>query len=781
MAEKKKRGPSGMFLRWSLSYLIISVIALLLILFSGFRYTAVLRENLEYTNGIQLDMTCVWLDQKLGLLRNITAKESLDSSITKIRNATDYDTTPKFSYYLLTKEVATDLISFGIEDPYFLYFPATDAMVSNAYYGQSQRYYELRLEPFGISYEEWMGILAQDYATTQVFKPEQSDDTNYLILVRPLNINSTKGNKVNAVMLVDLDELIQASDWLNKDTLCIVDRNHNKIISNAELPDPVIQAILDRIAAVGSRKIITAEHMVVDGHYIAIISSDYENWDLAVIMQERTFASRILDVQKLILVVVLVYLVLTALVISNTAVKRYGKLRRVVNVLAKENHTPPELMTDAYAYIDSNVQKLVQANVENADLIARQQDAIARELFHSIMTSTNASADVDLEHLEKAGFPVRPDQTYYLLAYRLDERNWANEPNPEKTREMEWFILKNVTEETLSDKELHDLCFREGETQIYIVWSDAQGTQTLGNIEWAWRYCQTFLAQHFDFAYTVAISEEHSGVDGVNKAYREIRQVYHYQRKQKDPATVHYSQLNLLPGETMVQYPGEADNRLTLAVRSGDEASACAEIHKVMERNAQNYLSPAAMQFLASKMMASIVRGAEEMAGDAAIVESQNQVMEAAGREEQEQIERSLCNLAKVVCEKLGKRNRQVQEDEKGQLYIKIKDYIDENYPDPGLNVNSVSEYFGKQPSFVSRYFKEMSGTNLTQYIHKIRLQHVKEKLLRGDRLEDIALSCGFGSQRSFLRIFKQYEGVTPSQYKELHSSKDEAMINETI
>ena len=781
MAEKKKWGPSGMFLRWSLSYLIISVIALLLILFSGFRYTAVLRENLEYTNGIQLDMTCVWLDQKLGLLRNITAKESLDSSITKIRNATDYDTTPKFSYYLLTKEVATDLISFGIEDPYFLYFPATDAMVSNAYYGQSQRYYELRLEPFGISYEEWMGILAQDYATTQVFKPEQSDDTNYLILVRPLNINSTKGNKVNAVMLVDLDELIQVSDWLNKDTLCIVDRNHNKIISNAELPDPVIQAVLDRIAAVGSRKIITAEHMVVDGHYIAIISSDYENWDLAVIMQERTFASRILDVQKLILVVMLVYLVLTALVISNTAVKRYGKLRRVVNVLAKENHTPPELMTDAYAYIDSNVQKLVQANVENADLIARQQDAIARELFHSIMTSTNASADVDLEHLEKAGFPVRPDQTYYLLAYRLDERNWANEPNPEKTREMEWFILKNVTEETLSDKELHDLCFREGETQIYIVWSDAQGTQTLGNIEWAWRYCQTFLAQHFDFAYTVAISEEHSGVDGVNKAYREIRQVYHYQRKQKDPATVHYSQLNLLPGETMVQYPGEADNRLTLAVRSGDEASACAEIHKVMERNAQNYLSPAAMQFLASKMMASIVRGAEEMAGDAAIVESQNQVMEAAGREEQEQIERSLCNLAKVVCEKLGKRNRQVQEDEKGQLYIKIKDYIDENYPDPGLNVNSVSEYFGKQPSFVSRYFKEMSGTNLTQYIHKIRLQYVKEKLLRGDRLEDIALSCGFGSQRSFLRIFKQYEGVTPSQYKELHSSKDEAMSNETI
>lgn len=51
MAEKKKWAPTKMFLQWCLSYLLISVIALTLLLASGYRYLDVLRDNLEYTNG----------------------------------------------------------------------------------------------------------------------------------------------------------------------------------------------------------------------------------------------------------------------------------------------------------------------------------------------------------------------------------------------------------------------------------------------------------------------------------------------------------------------------------------------------------------------------------------------------------------------------------------------------------------------------------------------------------------------------------------------------------
>lgn len=171
MAEKKKWAPTKMFLQWCLSYLLISVIALTLLLASGYRYLDVLRDNLEYTNGIQLDMTRVWLDQKVKLLRNITAKESSTAAIEAVRQADDYDDIPRYDYYMLTRKISTDVINYGIGDAYFLYFPSTDAIVSNTKYGQSRRFYDLVLEAYDISYEDWMEILKQNLVTTRVFQP----------------------------------------------------------------------------------------------------------------------------------------------------------------------------------------------------------------------------------------------------------------------------------------------------------------------------------------------------------------------------------------------------------------------------------------------------------------------------------------------------------------------------------------------------------------------------------------------------------------------------------
>lgn len=771
-----------MFLQWSFSYLIITVIALLLMLFSGYRYMDVLRENLEYTNGIQLDMTRVWLDQKLELLRNITAKESFSDSIAELQKATDYDQPPRYDYYQLTKEVTSDVLDYGISDTYFLYFPAIDAMVSNAYYGQSQWFYDISLSAYGISYDDWMNILQQDYGSTQVFEPtlQNKAEKNYLILVRPININGIRKEKrTYAVLMIDMDELIRASDWLSQDTLCIVDRNMERLISNQPVPDSVAEGLMNRFGREEGSKITVAEHVVENGMYISLISSGYENWDIAVVIQEERFASEILGVQRLILCMVVIYLVLIGIVLSNSTKKHYGRLKNIVNALSKENPDDPDALQDAYAFIDSNVQKLVRANVENSDVIERQRNDISREMFLAMVSSANAGNEVNPEALIRNGFPMGEGQTYYLMGYRLQDHAPDEQADAHKVWEMEWFILRNVTEECLQVKGLKDLCFRKGDTQVYIIWSDRPDATVQESILWAYRFCRSFLAQHFDFGYAAAISREHTGIPGMYKAYRELRQVYQYQDRQGDPETVAYDQVVLPPKETVVHYPADAENKLTLAVRSTDDAAACAQIRELMKINREHYLTPAAMQFLTGKIMAGVVGEAEEMSGDPEIVEAQNQVMEACQREESDQPEQALCALAAIVCEKLRSRNRKVLEDERSRFYFEIRHYIDTGYPDPGLNVNSVAEHFDRPAPMISRYFKEMSGMNLTQYIHRVRLTHVKQKLMQGEKLESIAISCGFGSQRSFLRIFKQYEGVTPSQYKELHGK--EGTANEDV
>lgn len=770
-----------MFLQWSFSYMIITLIALLLMLLSGYRYMDVLRSNLEHTNGIQLDMTRVWLDQKLELLRNITAKESFSSAISAMRKTTDYDETPRYNYYQLTKEVTSDVLDYGIGNVYFLYFPAIDAMVSNAYYGQSQWFYDITLKPYGISYDTWMEILGQEYGSTQVFVPDiqGEGDKRYLILVRPISRSARADNTVNAVLMIDMDDLMQASDWLSQDTLCIVDRNMDKFISTQPVEEDVAQQIMNRLDSGVTQKITRAEHMVEDGLYISMISSGYENWDIAVIIQEERFASKIMDVQKLIACMILVYLVLIALVVANSAKNHYGRLKNIVDALSGSDPDADGSMQDAYAYIDTSVQRLVRANVENSDVIERQRNAIARELFLTLVASSNTPVEITEESLRRSGFPAGENEAYYLMGYRLEKDNPEEENDPNQISEMEWFILQNVTEESLQARGLMELCFRKGDTQVYVIWSQRQDPQTLEYIQEACRFCREFLAQHFDFRYTAAISGSHTGAAGMYRAWRELRRVYQYQRSRGDADVLLYDSLALAPEELVVQYPADAENRLALAVRSGDAEAACGQIREVLRQNREHYLSPAAVQFLAGKIMAGILREGEGMTGEPEIVEGQNRVMEACQHEDPALIEQALCTLAETVCGRLLDRNRRVQADEKSQLYFEIRRYIDANYPDPGLNVNSVAEHFGRQASMISRYFKEMSGTNLTRYIHQVRLTYVKQKLMQGEKLEDIATACGFGSQRSFLRIFKQYEGVTPSQYKELHSK--EGTSNENL
>lgn len=55
--EKKRRLMYTMLTRWGLSYVVIATLAIFVITFCSFQYTKALRNELEYTNSVQLEMT----------------------------------------------------------------------------------------------------------------------------------------------------------------------------------------------------------------------------------------------------------------------------------------------------------------------------------------------------------------------------------------------------------------------------------------------------------------------------------------------------------------------------------------------------------------------------------------------------------------------------------------------------------------------------------------------------------------------------------------------------
>ena len=86
---------------------------------------------------------------------------------------------------------------------------------------------------------------------------------------------------------------------------------------------------------------------------------------------------------------------------------------------------------------------------------------------------------------------------------------------------------------------------------------------------------------------------------------------------------------------------------------------------------------------------------------------------------------------------------------------------------DQPMTVASLATLGGWSRWQFQRVFAAHTGSSVAQYIRELRLSKAAEQLLgTDDRQIDIALACGFESDISFSRSFRQHFGCSPGQYR---------------
>lgn len=94
--------------------------------------------------------------------------------------------------------------------------------------------------------------------------------------------------------------------------------------------------------------------------------------------------------------------------------------------------------------------------------------------------------------------------------------------------------------------------------------------------------------------------------------------------------------------------------------------------------------------------------------------------------------------------------------------------YINEHYGDD-LTVEGLAESVGISSRYLRRCFRENTGISCSGYITSVRIEKAKKLLWSSSKtVTEIAGLTGFNSSQYFSRIFYQYVGRTPSQYRDL-------------
>lgn len=122
-----------------------------------------------------------------------------------------------------------------------------------------------------------------------------------------------------------------------------------------------------------------------------------------------------------------------------------------------------------------------------------------------------------------------------------------------------------------------------------------------------------------------------------------------------------------------------------------------------------------------------------------------------------------LCeDLALSLCNLFGNK------EDDSTLSATIEKYIKENYKDPSLGLNKISDEFQISESYFSHMFKEKTGVNFSTYLENIRMTEAARLIKETDiSLNELYIAVGYNNSNTFRRAFKKVYGVTPSAMRE--------------
>jgi len=130
-----------------------------------------------------------------------------------------------------------------------------------------------------------------------------------------------------------------------------------------------------------------------------------------------------------------------------------------------------------------------------------------------------------------------------------------------------------------------------------------------------------------------------------------------------------------------------------------------------------------------------------------------------------------------------GKFNTEKQvEDKMDKIHLKSNDEIlmekimrtiNEHLADPTLNVEVLAANAGMSRVHMHRKLKELTNQSARDFIRGIRLKQaaslLKEKNLT---ISEVAYATGFSNLSHFSNTFKEFYGVSPTEYKEQSASQ---------
>jgi AraC-like DNA-binding protein/Tfp pilus assembly protein PilN len=751
---------SKLLLKYAFSYILIFLIPLTgVTIFVYENAVKGLRVEIEQSNVNQLNQVKSTIDSRMKELQELASRIAYDRHLTPYMVRHPYyglEAIQTLANYKASSNIAEDLL---------LYFHGD----SNIYSYRGLADLHVTFDSF-YQFERWTSEeLRRDLNETRqpLVRPAENVTVNsrmdpMLVMLVPIKPNDPfpygtvlylmKESNLTGVMDSILSDFSGSSYIFGPSGEVLTANNHGVSLPGDELKN---------LSALEPG----THNLELDGEPYSVVSvqSEENGWTYVTTMPSFQFFSRVAHVQTLILIVFCITVITGIAAALLLAKRQYHPIRDLMEFakLRGSGNDAPKLR---------NEWEWIRQTLHDYSARIDLQEPFVRNQCMLLLLKHGKPDDPEIEQMIlSAGFKHPQGKGLYFSAILSWDETMPGDKFWDE-RHLLQEILSNVSLPS-PDAQIFGVEFSvKDQFALIISLPDDTAIPVQSRMEQVIEAILEVIRKHSQLSLSIGVGMAYRDLALLNQSFIEAAAALEHRMIRRSGQVSYFEQLVELVPSTAQSFwiPRKSMLKLEQSLKQGNESVAAQMIADTIDKIKDEPLQVHLLRCICFDLLNAFLRTASEFG----MHEVFANMPELTSFETLEELENRLLSLASAICAQV----EQNTETSEPSLMDDILAYVDKQFADYTLSLEHVALKFAISTSYLSRSFKDKTGSNFSQYIWQRRMDEVIRLLQSTSApLKEIIEQVGYLDAPNFIRKFKKETGLTPGQYRKEHALKGAA------
>lgn len=434
--------------------------------------------------------------------------------------------------------------------------------------------------------------------------------------------------------------------------------------------------------------------------------------------------------------------------------KPVGNIEKIISgSQSHSNITAGNNSYDEFNNISAKIHQLMLENTDYKEKIISIKPYAQKGMLHKIL-SNNSNIDIvnspDYDILQKKYYIISDINIAYIGKGTPENNDWSNIHN----------IIENISNE-MSDENTNILLYDIDRFNIFaIINSDIHNN--LEDIFYKILDSINIQKNNNDYAITIGVDKVRINISEISDACHNCSLALNYILTGGRNAVYYYSPEDFSSDESYY-FPSDSINKLTIFIKENRKNKISDYLNDIMNTNITKHSDNLkVMSMLIDELHVTAAKSVKNVFSGHTVNFKLEKIKFTATIEEifsyYEDVLNTACDEYKIFKEK----SNDISNDDSA-----IIDEINNNITNSELSLAYLTEKFGVSNKYISTMCKRILGMTYIQYVQNERIKLAINYIQNSNyTLDEIASMCGYTSQLTFRRNFKNVTGVNPSEYK---------------